>query len=885
MCPRRSPAVIASLVLSLAASWGVARAQPTAGPDPVETYLADRGLDGLLATHLHQRLSSAPTTDRPAIAARLAEVYVRLLRREEDAVELARIERRCRDLLDAVPEAETSELRINLARARYLSAQETAERSRLLLADAAEQQQAIEVLRATSAELDRLATQLHRRVETLDRELRRPNADEAFIREALDESRRLRSLAFYYAGWSEYYLAVLTGRREAAVDATRLLGWILGAEGSPASPDEVRPQMLRFEHVGRAAIGCAMAESFRGEHVRAARWLEALASTPELHPAVADQMLTAQVIVYTAASRWADLLALLERASSERGQPLEPAEARLVAVLTLERLGDRDPYPGRNEIIESAAQIALGDLVQTGQIGHVLDLVQRFGTVPLGDRGFIVRYARALQSYSRARDAHAALAEDTDTPAASPEVANLYRDAAESFRNASLTEDAQAFPEQLDRASTLSGLALYLAGDAERAADALELAANSATTPEAAEEALWYALVALDHAIETGSPSLRPRRDRLALLYLTQHPGSPRAARLVLTQQGDPLVEPERAVEILLGVPEDDALYAPAQRQAARLLYALYRRAPAAQRDAAGLRFADRAERVLALTRAELPAADGDRVRELADAALLLVRQMLDALLGLSTPDIDRARAALASIEAILPYAGDDAGSIDAEIAYRRLQIAVALNDAAAADSALRALRTDPDSPFARAALQLLFRNSRERFERDASPASASAVVRHGLALLDSDALSGDARGRAVVEATAAAAFHLVTAGAEAPEGLDPRATALRLDRAARDAGHATPEAIRRIATLSESPEESLDAWRRLLAALEPGSDAWYEARYESLRILAEVDPTAARTAFDQHALLHPDLGPEPWAERLGALGASLPPRAEEDAP
>ena len=852
----------------------VAPAQLTAEPDALERYLAERGLDEVLATHLRDRMLDASSSDRRAIASRLADIYVRQLNETSDVAALADLERRCRELLRIVPDAETSELRINLARARYLGAQQVAERTRLRMTEPDEVVQASEVLRATSGELERLATSLHRRVEALERELRKPNADEIYIRSALEEGRRLRSLAFYYAGWSDYYLALLTARASTAGDATRRLGWILGADGRVPAPDQIQPAMLRFEHVGRSAIGCALAESLKGEHVRAVRWLETLATTTELHPSVADQTLMAQAVVFTAAQRWADLLSLVERERARRDEPFEPTEARLIAVLTLDRLGERASLPGRDAIVEAIAQVALADLVQTGQIGHVLDLVTQFGTLPLGDRGFIVRYARALQSYQRAREAHGSDA--PNTPTADATVATLYRQAAEALAAATSAEDAAGFAAQRDQAETLRGLAHYLAGDAAMAADVLEAAARAAESDDKAEEALWYAIVAIDDAIERGAPSLKPRRLALAQLYLTRHPASSRAARLILTSSGDEVISPEEAVEVLLGLPPDDALYGPAQRQVARLLYAIYRRSTGEARDAAALRFADRAEAVLALTQRELPTANADRVEQLSAAATLLVRQLLDALLALNPPDIDRARQALVAIEEIAPFASETSDELRSELAYRELQIAVATGDEMWAERALSILRETPESSFARAATQLLFRDAVSRFDRSPSDADLAArVVRFGTSVLDqlraTGAAIGDTQTLPVAEATARAAA--------SADDADIRAIGLELDRSLRDASAATADGLRRIASATEAtdPAEALDAWRRLLAALRPPELAWYEARHESIRLLALINPAEAREAFDQHALLYPELGPAPWGDRLRELGLGLP--------
>src|SRR5690606_17005960 len=84
------------------------------------------------------------------------------------------------------------------------------------------------------------------------------------------------------------------------------------------------------------------------------------------------------------------------------------------------------------------------------------------------------------------------------------------------------------------------------------------------------------------------------------------------------------------------------------------------------------------------------------------------------------------------------------------------------------------------------------------------------------------------------------------------------RDVALRIDAALIADGHTTLPVLRRYAELSEAAGEAdaaLDAWRRLLAGLEPSDPEWYEARYHSLRLLAASEPARARQALDQHRI------------------------------
>jgi hypothetical protein len=60
------------------------------------------------------------------------------------------------------------------------------------------------------------------------------------------------------------------------------------------------------------------------------------------------------------------------------------------------------------------------------------------------------------------------------------------------------------------------------------------------------------------------------------------------------------------------------------------------------------------------------------------------------------------------------------------------------------------------------------------------------------------------------------------------------------------------------------------------MTGLEPGTPDWFEARYESLRLLAASEPRRAKEALMQHVVLYPQYGPEPWGLKLKQLEEEL---------
>ena len=85
---------------------------------------------------------------------------------------------------------------------------------------------------------------------------------------------------------------------------------------------------------------------------------------------------------------------------------------------------------------------------------------------------------------------------------------------------------------------------------------------------------------------------------------------------------------------------------------------------------------------------------------------------------------------------------------------------------------------------------------------------------------------------------------------------------------------------LRSTAVLSErlgDQAKALDCWRLLVAGVENGSDAWFEAKFHLIKILSATDPKRAREVMDQHKQFNPEYGPDPWGGMLKGLDAQLP--------
>ncbi|MEM9064700.1 MAG: hypothetical protein AAGB51_04340 [Planctomycetota bacterium] len=832
----------------------------------LEAYLRERSLDGLLAEHLKRSLPETSGEERLRVADELGRVLTRLLESASTPAQRQRIERDASALIDAVPEAETGALRLTIASTSYTEAARLAELQRQGLASAEQVAEAERLLRATIPEFRRIAMDAERRVAAFERV-----EDQVFeltpeSEKRLAAARRNRSLARFNLGWSGYQLASVTRDPRPAAEALTDFGWLLNApKGRPATLDRVNTDNFRFDHVAEAAIGVALCESEIGEHLRAMRWLDELDASDHITDGIRVRLPLRRAVVYAAAERWNELRYLASQWSAGElpGGPPDAAAARLLAVLTLRAL-ESDPS---DLVLGATASIAMGELVRLGQVPHVLDLLERFGTAPLPGDGFVVRYVRALQAFDRASTAHPG-----PEPADTDPGITLYADAARAFRGALASQDTDEFPGEIAACEAHLGLSLYLGGRFGEAADVL--GGLPTETPDAElERGMWFAHVAADRGAVAADAQGRSERAAdlrdLALAskarYVRSFPTSANAVRLLIADNTHALASRERAIELLLAIPQQEPVSSPARAHAANLLLSAFDESPEGVRTALGLRFADIAEALAA-------SAFESGSPELGVARY---RQVIDVLLRMPIPDARRAGEVLRSLRANARIAALSLEQYRDEFDYRELQISLALEDLGAADRAVAALRSR-GGPYAEVAERQVYRSALAAFRDRSTAQSAERLVTIGLALLESLGPDhGAASGIREGVATAATALY------DLRGDMDALGTAVLLDTESMRTGTATRDQLRRLAHAAKASNDLTlqeEAWRTMLAGTPRGSDAWFEARYETLVIIAARDATRARAVLAQYVLLVDGYGPEPWDSRFRALERELSP-------
>jgi len=847
-----------------------------------DSYLAEAHLLKPLAAGLRQRLTRATGEAKAELAKELGLLYAKMLNLNPAPEDRQALERWCRQLLTEMPDADAPALKLTLAIAGYLPIEGFVERRELHISEPEEDAEAERVLRGTAQEFIALASKLNTKVKEL--EIRKSDGAVSedrleALRAELDLHIELRSKAAFHAGWANYYLALMTGADEKATEAMKQFGVVLNAvHGSSATVDRLTQDYMHFPHIAKAALGCALSSSLLKKHVEAARWIEAVENTAHLPPEVLDQLLRRKIQVFAAANKWNDLdVAIIRSRQPDRSAPATPLaliDARMLAVASLEALKRGDLPQGLKSIAEGLVKTAMGDLVTRGEVGHVVSLAKTYGTSLIGQEGFINRYVRSLRAFDEVRESHKSAAANAAIPTAIPDLVNRYRQSAALFDAAVATSDAEKYPALRATALLCEGLSLFYAGAVEDAADKFEQAFEAAKVEELRGNALWYAIVALDWGIKDGKKSLTPRHQRLATLYIKSFPRATNATALLLAQIRAGQKAGSQEIDTLLKVAPDSPVYESARRVACDLLYNSWRRAVDKSRDFYAIRFADVAEDLLKLEYAHASAPDQTEGRKIAEEAINRARRLADVLLMCVSPDVPRAEAALTMVESLASLHGISLGNKEEEIVYRRLQVALAKRDMAAADRALTQLR-GIGGTYLPAAERLMYRRVVELWTSSPQEASnAQQVVAIGSRVLTLKDW-GDAALAAVRDKVAEAAAFLWTERRDTVM----RDVAMRLDKEQLDLGRRTIPSLRRLAQLREETGDidgSAACWVELLAASNEDSDAWLECRHESIRVIAKRSREEALGLLDQFKALHPVISSKAWSERFAALDQSV---------
>ena len=837
---------ITTLLVLAILTWRVA-----AAPDPVSGFLSTHGMNDLLEVHLADQIDRARDEDeRHAAIRELAAFYLSSLRSmDPDRPERARLISKAWSLSTAYELDELMELRLELLIERYLPIERTVELHQLLLDEPEEAARATKDLSDIDQRLSQIESSLQLQLAQLDRQSRsaRTTISDG-LPDQIAEVRRKLSLTRYYIGWAGYSRAVLLDRPPAR-EAIEAFGWLFGAKGQVPTMDDLEHASLEYEHVARAAIGTAMCKALNGDMITARAWLKRIESDHAIDAVIKQQALARRLQVEAIAGQWSEVHEILNLLHIERGEPLQIAESRFVAIRVLE---DRQIARGMNAQRERVVRLALEDLIKRGEIGHILDLQQRYGSLPLLADRFISQYASALLALSEA---------ETDVRG------GHFLTAASMFAGALKSKDAGQFPsEQLDCTLKLS----YCEIRADRPADAIkildQLILQDPQEPALAE-ARWLRLVALDLVIQSGNPSLDEQLAKGVLEYILAYPMAPNTAKLMLRHGLESGIDPSAAINALMALPDDDPSAPAAHRMLVQLFHKQYRDSNRSDL-AAAMDAIEQAEWVWR----HAP----DQPTDLADARsrLAIIRMVLDV----SLDDINTHRGLItrAILRGLLIVDSDPSLAVfKDEIILRRIQFLLDSENLVRAENELSQMK-DQSGIYAQSATSIVFSAALSVSRSDPSDVqSAERVVRIGVLLLEfllpAAPAPVDANLSAIVSSIALAAHTVATSSPDPDaESLAYRLSKLVLKRGVPDATLLRMSA--RLAQQRGDNETSLEAWLRLLGQYTHHEAQWHEARYESFRLLLSIDPDRAKEAIDQFRVLYPNPGPDPWGSKIQSL-------------
>ncbi len=833
---------------------GLATANPQ--DQAVESYLRAARMDTLLEVQLESRLeASGDPAERAALGEELSQLYLRLLR-ELDHSDPYRVLllNRASDLVQRITDAPMYELRLELLISAYGAQEESIELHRLRLLGAAQREDAREAMLQTSRGLRALLSTLEPKLNRLDRRRTQPLGEDEARRVAIeiDDLRRQRSLAHYYLGWAGYGLAVLEDRH-VGDDVFISFGWILGNEGGMPQSIELGQAALEYEHVARSAIGVALCYAQSDGGSLAQSWLTTLLDSTAIEPAVREAAEYRLLQVYAMSRDWFDANQYARLIIKQRDdvRAIRTGDARFLAIRALDsRLGG-PPGQGGEQEATKLAQFGIEQLVELGEIGHVVDLYQRYEHLPLLAQGFIPNYARALAQLNRLE---------------SGEASTGFLDIAEQLRQALGAGDADDYPDHREDCQLKLAYALIRGDRPEDALVQCDQVIERSLRDSAIEEARWLKIGAYDRSNVLSGRDASAELDRAVRAYVEAYPSTPRTAKLVLRHAMRGTIDQQLAIETLASITDDDPIAIPARRALVQLQYRMLR----AKNDGDLDLLRDTRQRIAWLV--DQNGTDTGK-EDASQANIAILRIGIDLALRDDPADTGSARAMIGILERLVDLSSS-LRSVEPELLMRRLQIAMyegRIERALALVDELRSL--DPRQ--GEQAEILVLNELIELWGQVPNPILARNLVDLGVVVLARLTPPAPEPIGLQVSGLMEVVIHGAVFSEQRQSNPADLSLALRLAKQILLRGQPSESGLLRTASVAAQlgdTQTELEAWLRLLAAYPIDEDRWYEARYESLRVMQLIDPIRARDTFVQFRVLNPALGPSPWDERIGGL-------------
>jgi len=784
------------------------------------------GCETLLSIHLENLLDEGDAKTRVQAARELANVYAVLLARSSDNEDVSLLAR-ANSLLDKMPEAGTTELRLQLLRAAYLSAEQMIERYRLRYTDKTHATLAAEQLEVIAAKLERILLALRKKSE-------KSNNKDSSITDKI-------GLASSLLGWSYYYIAFQTGSIEYAHKAELIFAKIL--QGEKAITESVALDLKRHEQGARAILGIALVKELLQYPHSPDPWFEEI-ETSDAH-----------LVVRRSASMWRFFCDIEQERWEEAQKNLTKVKhadrsllLRLAIVHALEHSTD--------EAALQLATISLGELIDTGQLGMVREIVEEFGIAALPSNGFIVHFIQADIAFRSARKMM-----QSDEPTQDTAVKRIFLNVISSLQQAISAPDAERFPALIDDSHIVLGFSHYYLGSYNKAIESF----LEGSSGDKAETATWMVLISLE-LLESLSAEQQTLQSEMISLYLATWPNTKRATQLMLYQAGNN--NDSVSFETLLSILPSDPRFEESQRKASRLLYEAWLDASPEELKQIGNQYVNVAVALIHADRKELT----DKTAM--NRALVRSLRVLEVSLHQSIRREVAGAQALAIIGSLRERGLVDTSPYELEIAYRTLLLAMFDNNPTEVDAQMEhLLEFDTTSPWTDLGARVLWNYWNER-EVTSSLALQYAVEQHLLhGLSDSD--FSNATYFQIAFAFAKCGFEIFTTEGNMQCGEESLSAIRRLVHS-----HPRVKSVLKLAAIIETAlgdsQKALLHWKRIATSSDVDSLDWLEAKYSMTLILSTTDKEVALQILNQHVALYPEYGQEPFGSLLRSLHAEL---------
>lgn len=833
----------------------VVGALATPEDDQVAEYLRSHDMLSLLEVQLEDRIRDAKDKDKRAkLIEELSDSYLIQLRSYDKSNPYRQIiVNRAQSLVERMDSVPMYELRIELLIEGYLSVESKVELARLELLDSAQRRVAIDQLTDMNRQLNAMVSKLDPAVAQLARLHARSNKNiEQQSHDDLADLRRYRSLGHYYHAWTGYSLAVLKNQHVPS-DVFISFAWLLGAEGGMPQFSKFNETTLEFEHVARSAIGVALSYAQSEDALSGRVWANFVADSEYTEPDAIEAAQDRLIQIMADNRDWIDTYRYVLFIEKQRGidQSMRVAQARYLALQSLDAMQSTRVGRGGMSEARKVAQYSIEQLVEQGEIGHVLDLYKKFETLPLVSDSFITNYARALGELNKAERAGRS---------------GLYASVAALFAQALEAPDADRFPDERDDCALKLAYTEIRSRRATEAIKICDLLIDKSSKESVIEEARWMRIAAIDSININAGHTTSDELDKAVREYIIAYPSTARSAQLILRHAMQGTIDSKVAIDTLSTILDGDPIVIPARRTLVQLQYKRLR----------ALRFSDQTLLAQVLNTIRwIGQNESTEITDLNEARSRLgtIRIGLDLALRVSPPDLDFAGQLTTRGMGLIAY-DDSFGSYRSEFVYRQLEIAVLSQQSGDAVDLLGELESlDPDR--ADSARILIFNDAILQWQQRQSGRNARRLVDLGSAVLAKQTPAYPEplgiQVSTVAEMIAQAAAYLWASN----DDREARDLAMRVSLLVLDRGNPSEPGLQRTAHLAaqfNDNQHELQAWLRLLAAYPTADDRWYQARYESLRVMKLIEFSRALNAYDQYKVLHPNLGPAPWNAKIASL-------------